>query len=155
MYPGDRLLCFFVQPVERSEFRGWPLHITVVPWFRLALPATKLSADLAAAFAKFRVFDIRVAGEAFFGRRHSRVVDLLEASAEMSTIEQACRQYLHAQNAWIVDETTRRRFAYRPHVTRQGNVRVYGGDVIRCQSVCIVEQHGDYKTVVDKVELGA
>jgi len=36
MLPGDRLICAFVS--ERkvgATFRLWPLHVTIVPWFRL------------------------------------------------------------------------------------------------------------------------
>jgi len=35
MVPGDKLICLFIDDYSIGDkFSEWPLHITIIPWFR-------------------------------------------------------------------------------------------------------------------------
>lgn len=155
MLPGDRLICAFVekQPVG-LQFKQWPLHVTIVPWFRLDEPSEVIAQGLERALAAIRPFELVAEGTAQFGPRGGRPVSLLRSSTEIVQIEEKVRTYFHKKRAWLVDETTKKRYSFRPHVTVQGDVRLQDGDTFSCDRLYIVQQKGDYKEITNEVYFG-
>jgi 2'-5' RNA ligase len=155
MLPGDRLICGFVERLELGfQFKTWPLHITVVPWFRLDAPSDAMAQGLEQALHTIRPFEATGADQTMFGPRRQRPATLLQQPTPFSDIEQKVRTYLHKKRAWLVDETTKLRREYRPHVTAQRERRLEQGTVFQCERLYIVEQKGDHKEVVGVVNLG-
>lgn len=153
MLPGDRLVCVLVEPALAGKgFKDWPLHVTIVPWFRLETSSKTLADDLRADLAGMTPFDVQVGGAEKFG--NNRQANLAEPADTFVEIEKRVRRMLTKQGAWLVDETTKRRRRFRPHVTYQNHGHLEPGDTFRCGEVYIIEQKGDYKEVVGKVELG-
>lgn len=154
MRPGDRLVCMLIKPLERgARFKAWPLHITIIPWFRVPENNAELLADLRRRLEPFQPFEATVNGEARFGK--GRLVNLIAQPSPLTSVARQVRVYLHLRGAWIVDETTKVRRPFRPHVTIQGDTRLQRGDRIYCDQLTVVEQYGDYKEVIGNVRLGA
>ena len=154
MLPGDRLACLFVGRMHRGDrFRQWPLHITIVPWFRLPDLNEDLGSGLERALWSVRPFAARADGEAHFGPRR-RLVRLLDVAPPLVTVEYKVRGYLHKKRAWLVDETTKRHYDFRPHVTAQHEQELPATAVVECARLYIVEQKGDYKEIVSEVSFG-
>lgn len=154
MIPGDRLVCAFVRPQTTGmQFKKWLLHVTIVPWFRLEDESADIAGGLEQALKTISPFEARVDGAAKFGPRR-REVSLVKQPTGLNEVEAKVRGYLHKKRAWLVDETTKRRYDFRPHVTMQGDEKLQDGDTFWVDRLYIVEQKGDYKEIVAEVNLG-
>jgi len=151
--PGDRLVCAFIEPlpVDR-EFKKWYLHVTIVAWFRLEDSSESLAEGFQKALTPIQPFEAKIGPEMKLRSKRHRGANQLETSY-FTDIEPRVRIYLHKKRAWIVDETTKRRYPYRPHVTFQGDDRLHEGDSFYCDLLYIVEQKGDYKIIEAEVLL--
>lgn len=155
MLAGDRLVCALVDPVARgASFSVWPLHITVVPWFRVALTSAELERELQDRLQTVASFTVGVDGEAHFGHSGRKLVNLIRLPSAFTVIEQQIRRFLQRQGAWIVDETTKRSRPYQPHITVQTHERLATGTSFICDRLYLIEQEGDAKRVVGVMELG-
>lgn len=153
MLPGDRLVCAFVRPQPpASEFAEWPLHVTIVPWFRAEVPSERLAQQLEDRYRSSYSFLAYVGEEAVLGS--GRLVNLLDDNKRLQSMERGVRSLLKSYDAWIVDETTRRQRTFRPHVTAQKRDRLHVGDSFVCDSLSIVLQLGDRKIVDQEVRFG-
>jgi len=155
MLPGDRLVCAFVEAHgTREQFAHWFLHVTIVPWFRLDDPSDAIATGLKRALCDIGPFEVTVMDRVMFGPRKNRPALLVTQPTQLTVIERKVRNYLHKKRAWLVDETTKRRYEFRPHVTAQDNASPNAGDSFRCDRLYIVEQKGDYKEIISEVPLG-
>jgi 2'-5' RNA ligase len=153
MQPGDRLVCAFVLPRQVGErFKQWPLHVTIVPWFRNEVPSGTLARELQSGYEGARPFMVSVGKESRFGYRRQKTVNLLD-SPELYRLEGQTRRVLHAHGSWVVDEADKTR-SFRPHVTAQDGERVHEGDNFRIETLYIIEQKGEYKDVTAEIPLG-
>lgn len=153
MTPGDRLVCAFVEPQSVGmTFQRWLLHVTIVPWFRLDDSPEVIAAGLTRALQTIPPFEAEVAEQAAFGPR-KRPVSLLVQPTLFTNVEAKVRGYLHKKRAWLVDETTKKYYDFRPHVTMQGGRQLQDGDTFRCDRLYIVEQKGDYKEIMSEIIL--
>src|SRR4051794_7330143 len=121
MNPGDRLVCAFVNPAVKAgaEFKDWPLHVTIVPWFRTDMTTGQLTAELKEALSGISSFTSTAGPSAKFGYTKGKVASLIQKPTPLDEIEKRVRQTLTIHEAWLVDESTRRRRDYKPHVTVQ------------------------------------
>ena len=146
MQSGDRLVCVFVNQVPNGvEFKEWPLHVTIVPWFRADVYPDDLLAEIKANLSEVRAFDVHIGPEVTFGR--AKTANLIQQPTPLDDIESAVRAVLKGHGAWLVDETTKKKRSYKPHVTAQSNVRLHEGESFWCDRLYIVEQMGGHKTV--------
>lgn len=154
MIPGDRLICVFVQDQGAgARFKDWPLHSTIVPWFRSEVSSDSLASEVKASLEGAGAFVAAAGGEAGFGRKGQKQVNLIETSSPLEDIEQKVRRLLHGHGVWIADETTKVRRPFRPHVTVQKSGRVHRGDTWSVKKLYIVLQKGDYKEIVSIIDL--
>lgn len=154
MLPGDRLVCAFVKPQKVDvEFKEWPLHVTVVPWVRLNEPSKQIAEGLQRALITIKPFHAKAGDEVTMGPKERRA-RLLELPTPFTGIEQKVRNYFHKKRAWLVDETTKRRYEFRPHVTVQQTKELAEDKTFRVGKLYIVEQKGDYKQVMAEISLG-
>ena len=153
MLPGDRLICAFVkkQPIG-STFSDWPLHITIVPWFRLNIPSSQLAEQLKVHYIGSDAFRVTVLEETQLGYKRRKVVNLV-AAPELMKLEGQTRRLLHAHKAWVVDEADKTRSGFHPHVTALNIGRVREGDNFKCDRLYIVSQHGHFKQIDNEVIL--
>jgi len=153
MLPGDRLIAAFIKDQSTGAvFTDWPLHITVVPWFRLDISSPQLAAQLQEHYIGSDNFEVAVLDEVQLGYKKTKVVNLV-AALELMKLEGQTRQLLHAHKAWVVDEADKTRRGFRPHVTAQSADRVHEGDSFTCGRLYIVSQRGDFKQIDSVVML--
>jgi hypothetical protein len=153
MLPGDRLLCAFVEKQAVSSiFKDWPLHITIVPWFRLDISSPQLAKQLKEHYIGSNSFKAIVENETQFGYKKPKLVNLISAPALME-LEGQTRRLLHAHKAWVVDEADKTRRGFRPHITAMGTNRVHEGDSFDCDYLYIISQHGAFKQIDDVIIL--
>jgi hypothetical protein len=88
-----------------------------------------------------------------FGPRRNRPATLIEPSESLASVERHVRSYLHQKRAWLVDETTKKPYDFRPHVTYQGENKLEAGASIEIGRLFTIEQKGDYKEVVAEIKL--
>lgn len=154
MLPGDRLLCAFLENRPAGNtFTDWPLHVTIIPWFRAEVTSDELAGIIKQKLASTGSFTYVVAGEAGFGYKRRKLVNLIVQPSPLDDIEKYARSILHAHKAWIVDETTKIPRAFRPHITALKTGRAHEGDSFLCDTLYIVEQKGDYKEIMSKIIL--
>lgn len=153
MLPGDRMVCAFVNKQSMSsKFKDWPLHITIVPWFRLNISSSKLAKELKEHYIGSKAFQVTVLEETLLEYKEYKIINLV-AAPELKILEGQTRRLLHALKTWIVDEADKTRNGFRPHVTALSSGRVYEGDNFQCNYLYIVSQHGDYKKVDSVIKL--
>jgi 2'-5' RNA ligase len=152
MLPGDRLICGFVDEFKIGDtFSKWPLHITIVPWFRLDDPSEQIARGLQQALTLVKPFTVIVGETAVFGPR-KRQAHVLEPS-RLTEVEKRVRKYFHQKRAWLVDETTKRKYDFRPHITFQGDEHLQKGDRVQIDRLYAVQQQGGHKLVAGIIEL--
>jgi hypothetical protein len=153
MLPGDRLICALVkQQPTRTIFRNWPLHITIVPWFRLDISSSQLAKQLKEHYIGSNAFQVVVLEETQLGYKKRKVVNLV-ANPELMKLEGQTRRLIHALKAWVVDEADNTRNGFHPHVTALKTGRVREGDSFNCDRLYIVSQHGDFKQIDSEIIL--
>lgn len=154
MQPGDRLIVIFAERREvGEEFTGWLPHITIVPWFRLDIADQELAGRLEVELKSIPKFKVEIGGEAGFGSRGRKLVNLVKLPSPLEEIERRSRSLLKAHQAWLVDETTKKRRTFRPHMTVQPTGRLQKGDSFICDSLYVVTQAGNYKKITAEVPL--
>jgi 2'-5' RNA ligase len=154
MKPGDRLVCAFVDKLDvNMRFKAWPLHLTIVPWFRTGVSSEELAKRIKESIKAIKPFTAKAGEIAHFGHRKSKEVNLIVQPSAFTEIERDARRLLNGLQAWVVDETTKRKPQFNPHVTVQKLGRLNAGDVFECDSVYIVEQLGNEKIVSAKIRL--
>jgi len=147
MLPGDRLVVAFVeQQPTGAIFTDWPLHIIIVPWFRLDISSTQLAEQLQKNYIGSNSFRVTVLDEVQLGYEKTKAVNLV-ASLELMKLEGQTRRLLHSHKAWVVDEADKTRRGFRPHVTVLSTGRLHEGDSFNCDRLYIVSQHGDFKQI--------
>lgn len=143
----------FVKPMEvGSRFKDWPLHITIVPWFRTDISSEELVSELVSKLADIKPFEARVGKETHFGGWR-KLVNLIMQPSPLAQIERIVRTTLKSHDAWLVDESTKKQRPYRPHITAQLEGRVYEGDRIAIGKLYIVMQKGDYKIIESEIRV--
>jgi 2'-5' RNA ligase len=148
LIPGDKLACLLISPLESGiKFKDWPLHVTIVPWFRSRLDATTLSDEIKKGISNFSKFEFEIDDVAYFGKNQNKEVNLISSSLALNRLEQIVRQIIKANSAWIVDQTARLKHDFRPHVTVQRDQRLHKGDRIVCSRLYLIEQLGEIKQV--------
>ncbi len=154
MQPGDRLICAFTMPFTVGyRFGDWPLHVTVIPWFRLDDGSDRIADGLKQAFAGVAPFSATTGREVRLGPHKDRPARVLEPAGALPALEGASRRYLHKKRAWLVDETTKSRRPYLPHVTYQDQARLSENQALNFDRLYIVEQKGDHKEIVAEMPL--
>lgn len=154
MRPGDRLVCVLVEPLLAGQtFKQWPLHVTIVPWFRTEVETHNLNTEFKKLLSEMPAFEVSIGKTTQFGYRKDKTVALVRLPNPLTKIERMVRRALKSHKAWLADETTKSRRGYRPHVTDQTDKCLRENDKFYCDRLYTIEQKGDYKEVVAEVKL--
>lgn len=152
MQTGDRLICVLLKPLAVGyTFKNWPLHVTILPWSRTEVSSEELTDELRYIFADIRPFTMHVAGEAGFGYKGRKLVNLIAKPSLLDALESRARKVLHGHKAWIVDEANGFKRQFRPHITENKSGRAHAGESYACDALYIVEQKGEHKEVTGKI----
>lgn len=147
MSPGDRVVVAFVEKLPKGTIlKGWPLHITIIPWFRLDIASDQLAVQLKKQYVGSVTFKVEVRDEVQLGYVKQKSANVVDAP-ELARLEGQTRRLLHSHRAWIVDEADKTRRGFHPHVTAQPTSRLHSGDTFECDRLYIVSQHGGFKQI--------
>lgn len=150
---GDRLLCIFIQSQSVNDtFKEWPVHLTLLPWFRINKSSDELAILLNETFVGCTAFQITIKNEAQFGYKQAKIVNLAEAP-ELYRLEGQARRLLHKYKAWVVDEADKTRKHFRPHITVLKTGRMHEKDTFSCDRIFIVSQQVDFKRIDAEIKL--
>lgn len=138
---GSYIIIHLVEPKEEGRtFRrtrlGWPLHITLVPWFT-SLDDAKMTVALAALARKQPAFTVTVGEEALFGSEQDVAVSLVATTAPCEALHRALVDMLRSQNVVFASERYMEA-EYRPHVTHHGERRRRSGDIETVNDITLV-----------------
>ncbi|GER22417.1 hypothetical protein NCCP1664_09140 [Zafaria cholistanensis] len=159
---GVYVAVVFVEPLAAgTEFpqSAWPLHVTLVR-FDSAVPVPALTAVLGAALEGRKAFTAVVGGDAWFGRKGSVPVSLVDPGTGLADLHEALLYgLLHELDGQIhLPGPDHTRANYRPHVTHAAR-RLHPGDVVRVGQVALVDMFPDrdrrFRRVLAVWELGA
>ena len=137
----EYLFVSFLEQSKAERFKAWPLHVTLVPWFKSDYETARKVAD--SVSSRNKQFTVRALGRASFGPSNNIPVRLIEKSPEIITLHTSLLTHLDEEG---VSYRGLRYVAgnYEPHVTvRSGNVSVVSSE-IRIDSITIVEKVSEY-----------
>lgn len=148
------MVCAFVEPqaigalFKRVE---WPLHVTIVPWFRLKVSQEQFIQTLQKELSGYRPFKTEVTRP---GHSHSglRRLSLLKKESWQPIHETVLEIVL--RHATMAVPLTFAHQHYRPHVTYQKHAHLNTGDTFTCDRLYIVEQKSDYKQITAEIIFG-
>lgn len=154
MHTDVRLVCAFVSSQEvgeRFKFTDWPLHATVVPWFRLKAPEEQFNSSLQETLTNQPAFTAHVSSQQRT-RYGSRRVTLLERN-EWQSLHEAVFSVV-AQHAGVIATKLFIGTYYRPHVTFQRSGHLNPGEEFLCDNLYVVQREGGHREIVSKLALG-
>ena len=144
---GSLIVVHLVDPREVGDRfartrMGWPLHITLVPWFTLNPEPEALQAleSVAKASVQFSVF---VGEDAMFGPHKRIAVSLIAEPKQCAELHRGLvdslrpLDFVFASDRWVGE-------SYRPHITHHGERRRQPGetrDIKDFTLVRLVDQH--------------
>jgi 2'-5' RNA ligase len=153
----EYLLAVLLDPLEKGEqFVRWPLHITLIPWFRTALPERQILFDIQAVCEAFEPFGARGVSREQFGWRGTRAVTAL-ASPDLHDLHRALLERLK-NGPYQLQQDKHIGDSFQPHVTKKGNAELKPGHEIAVDRIYLVKAplknpRTRTKTIVSSIEL--
>jgi 2'-5' RNA ligase len=127
---------------ECYQFSDWPLHLTVVPWFRVkeeALPNTLLAIE--GISKRVGSFAIRAKANAWYGPQGNVPVTKVEdTTGRLAKLHHELLQSIQSNGGTILDLTYTGE-NYSPHVSlREDGSGLLPDQFVRCSSIAVVEK---------------
>lgn len=150
-----QLVCAFVEDQAvgtKFERIDWPLHVTVVPWFRLPKADTGFVPELARELQQHDAFTAVVDRQSrtrYFGDRRVSVME----STPWQPLHQATLEVVRHHAGTLLARTFIGS-SYRPHVTFQKHGHLEPADQFACDALYVVEKRKDMREVIHKLPLG-
>lgn len=157
---GDRVIVSLLQPLARGEqFGKWPLHLTLMPWFRSNLGGFELQKVIATSLEGLEPFSATMGGMAHFGFNDQVPVRVVETPNGFEAIHARLLATFQAHPEIHVLDTEHVGPQFRAHVTVHGYEPLREGDLIACNDLQIVKlaaihPGGSTKEVEGEIDLG-
>jgi len=157
---GDRVIVSLLQPLARGErFHKWPLHLTLMPWFRTNLPAYEVTKLMSAALQGVEPFTATMGETARFGFKDQVPVRVVHAPNGFEEMHRRLLKAFHEHPEIEVLDGEHTGPNFRAHVTLHGYEPLREGDIIACNDLQIVrlaDVHpgGATKEVEGEIDLG-
>jgi 2'-5' RNA ligase len=131
---------------RNKEFNSsdWPLHITLLGNFNTEINEgeSKLIETLSNYAKEIKPFDLRVGEEALFGPNKDILVNTMELNKEIMDLHENLKRLIDSVGA-IYDSPQYIGKNYRPHATVQNTDRVYQNEIVRINSLSLVDMEPD------------
>ncbi|HMS23932.1 MAG TPA: 2'-5' RNA ligase family protein [Candidatus Saccharibacteria bacterium] len=130
--------------VKNTQFSmyDWPLHLTLSPRFAVDIEQKGFDADLSNLITKQKPFKTTVKNDEYFGLESKIHVSLLDLTPQLFELHNELLDLLESYGA-VFDEPNYSRSGYIPHVTVQKSGRVFEGDIIKINSLSLVDMFPD------------
>ena len=106
---------------EGSEFREWPLHITLVPWFEEA-KQPQLSDGLETVAGYIRPFEAKLGARALFGAQQDVPVWTIEENRSLQSLHNHTLTVVYDANGQL--DYSYVGYHYKPHITVRQNENI-------------------------------
>lgn len=116
----------------------WPLHVTLLPPFAIEVDAAAVAARLGRALLPPGPITAVAADDAWFGRRHSTLVTLLEPLPALVRLHERAVDAVSGLGARF-RTPEHLRSGYRPHVTAQRAGKVASGALLRLDQLALID----------------
>lgn len=148
---ADYLAVCMLEPIEvGTQFTQWPLHMTIVPWFK-APDLTAVEEKLKPIAAEHRPFDVEVGERAYFGPRGKLPVMRIENIPELQSLHEDILRAV-TESGWHMEGRYTGQH-YTPHVTQKGGSDAQGK--LHFENFYIAEALPQgYRKIIAKLELG-
>lgn len=117
----------------------WPLHITLLANFQIT-DIDGFKRGLAEFSKQYTAFTVRANGEALFGPQQNINVSLIEPSDAILALHNELLSMAARQNA-VLDEPGFAGTGYRPHATIQVKHRLQDQEVVKIDSLSLVDMY--------------
>lgn len=159
-HPGDRLIVSLLQPLARGEyFRKWPLHLTILPWFRSKLGTRELQAIITESLQGIEPFSAEMGETTQFGFKDQVPVRVVQTPNHFEEVHRRLLQTFRDHPEIYILDTSHTGDHFRAHVTLHGYEPLREGDIIACNDLQIVRlgtihPGGSTKEVEGEIDLG-
>lgn len=156
---GDYVLVSLLQPLRAGEqFRKWPLHVTILPWFRTHLDPHELQALLQEHTRGVDAFTAMMGATAQFGYHDQVPVRVVNEPNDFRKLHNHLFEALSHDERILFLDTSHCGPHFKAHITLHHAEPLREGDLITCnelQLVRLADIHpgGASKEVVREVEL--
>lgn len=134
----EYLIAFMLEPMDKGDtFIRWPLHITLVPWFRTPNETAQIVYDISDAATKFKPISSRGIQRARFGWRRKVQVTAL-ASSELHDLHRQLLSMLENKGYNLVDKK-HTGVSYQPHITKKGNAEFKPGHELIVDRIYLIK----------------
>lgn len=134
----------------------WPLHITLLANFQVT-DIDSFKHELAELSKQYTAFTVRANGEALFGPQQNVKVSLIEPSDAILALHNELLSMAIRRKA-ILDEPGFAGTGYRPHATIQAKHRLQDQEVVKIDSLSLVDMYPgeDFqrRQVIETYQLG-
>lgn len=157
---GDRVVVSLLQPLARGErFHKWPLHLTLMPWFRSKLPSHEIAQVITGALSGVQPFTATMGETAHFGFKDQVPVRVVTSPNGFEEVHHRLLQAFHAHPEIEVLDGEHTGNGFRAHVTLHSYEPLREGDIVACNDLQIVRladihPGGATKEVEGEVDLG-
>lgn len=115
----NQIIAIGAEPFEQGqEFDVWPLHITLVPWFKDA-KQSKVSDGLEAISGYIKPFHVHLGEKALFGARNDIPVRLVKENDTLLNLHLKALTVVHDAKGQLDYGIVG--YRYRPHMTERGS----------------------------------
>ncbi len=132
------------QPAVGKRFTKWPLHLTLMPWFRCDEGVERVVERLGNLANNTQSFSIVTGEKAIYGPKHDVPVRLVEKTAELERFHaRIC--FLLTKSRCDFENEEYSRESYSPHITIRGDRYISKDIRVLVDSIDIVENLDDGK----------
>jgi len=137
------MVCHMLEEApEGHQFSNWPLHLTVIPWFRVeeeALPSTLLAIEETAK--RVGSFAVRTKGNAWYGPKDDvPVTEVEDTTSRLAKLHHGLLQSIQDGGGTVID-LTYTGANYSPHVSLTEDSRgLQPGQVLELSNITVVEK---------------
>ncbi len=142
---------------ECYQSSNWPLHLTVIPWFRVeeAIPNTLLAIEVISK--RVGSFVVRAKANAWYGPQSDvPVMEVEDTTGRLAKLHHKLLQSIQSNGGTILDSTYTGE-NYSPHVSlREDGSGLLPDQFVRCSSIAVVEKtrrEAENKQVVKVISL--
>jgi 2'-5' RNA ligase len=157
--PGDCVLVSLLQPLAPAErFRHWPLHFTVMPWFRTPLSDQDIHAEFGNIIHSFPRFTLTMGQEAYFGHDGKVPVRVAQSPNQLEKLHTELFAMMQQHPKFHILDMQHCGKNFRAHVTLHTDEPLREGDIVACNELQLVRlSHihpgGSTKEIVSEVRL--
>jgi hypothetical protein len=153
--PTEYMFVYLLEAKNPGDtFNEWPLHITLLPWFKLDVPISEFKTELNNQLAEVQSIAVKVGPERHFNKR---AVNLIESSAGLLDLHELLLDFVKNNGEFTVSQS----FVgpqFKPHIAKRLGKTMAEGKLVNVNRVYLIsappeDPRNRTKTVIAALEL--